>query len=331
MVSVIVPVYNVRLYIQRCLESLVNQTLKDIEIIIVDDGSTDGSGEFVDAYASGYPDKIRVIHKKNGGLMSAWTLGVRESKGEYIGFVDSDDAVDRLMYEKLLSVSVNYDADIVWCDSISTDNVLSTSDSFKEGLYKNEALNRIKSCIFPTPGNPIVSNARWNKLYKRHLIIDNLRYTECLSRTFEDRYIVPASVMSAKSLYYLKEPLYIYTQNRIGCNSQKYNVNLWDEVLRMYDIQKQMLEDKKLMQEFGECWERSFFNCIRVYVGRNVVGVKGLKARYHSSERMLNDSITKERFAKYGKIKGGYMEKAINMAVALRSPLCLSLLTFLTK
>ena len=114
-VSVIIPVYNVLPYLQRCLDSVISQTLRDIEIIIVDDGSTDGSSEFVDEYAL-KDERIKVIHKENGGLMSAWTTGVRASNGDYIGFVDSDDYISLEMYDRLYSAAAQYNADIVICN-----------------------------------------------------------------------------------------------------------------------------------------------------------------------------------------------------------------------
>ena len=101
------PVFNVRDYLPRCLDSLASQTFIDREIIIVDDGSTDGSGDIADAFAARTPG-VKVIHKENGGLMSAWTTGVRNSNGKYIGFIDSDDYVDENMYERLVGLADEY-------------------------------------------------------------------------------------------------------------------------------------------------------------------------------------------------------------------------------
>lgn len=100
MISVIVPVYNTKEYLERCVNSLLNQTYQDMEIILVDDGSTDGSGEICDRFAE-RDRRIRVLHKENGGSSSARNLGIENAEGDYIGFVDSDDYVDANMYEKL--------------------------------------------------------------------------------------------------------------------------------------------------------------------------------------------------------------------------------------
>lgn len=331
MLSIIVPVYNVKDYLQKCLVSVANQTLSDIEIIVVDDGSTDGSGHLADTIASRYPDKMRVIHKKNGGLMSAWTLGVRASKGDYIGFVDSDDAVSPDMYEKLLKISVENDVEIVMCDSKDSLTGMHDRSSIERGLYEGERMNLIKSKIFPFPGNVVVSNARWNKLFKRHLIIENLKYTDSLSRTFEDRYIVPAAVMSAKSFYYLDEPLYIYTQDREGCNSKKYKQNLIDDVERMYEVQKQVLLDKGLYGVYGKNWEKLFLNCIRVYIGRNILGVDGFSRRLASAKSLFSSKYFRPRMSNYGHLMDGKLGIALRFSAYIHSPELFSLISYFTK
>lgn len=113
-VSVIVPVYNVEKYLDRCLESITAQTEKSLEILLVDDGSTDASGGLCDRWA-GKDGRIRVIHQENRGLTGAWKRGALESRGEYIGFVDSDDYIARDMYERMYRRAAETDSDIVCC------------------------------------------------------------------------------------------------------------------------------------------------------------------------------------------------------------------------
>lgn len=107
MISIIVPVYNTREYLERCVKSLQAQTLREIEIILVDDGSTDGSGELCDSFGES-DARIRVFHKENGGSSSARNLGILRARGEYLGFVDSDDYVDADMYERLYDAICTY-------------------------------------------------------------------------------------------------------------------------------------------------------------------------------------------------------------------------------
>ena len=112
LISVIIPVYNVEQYLSKCLDSVVNQTYKNLEVILVDDGSTDNSGKICDEFAL-KDNRIIVIHKSNGGLSSARNEGLKFAKGQYVGFVDSDDYIEIGMYEKLLEVSLKYGSDVV--------------------------------------------------------------------------------------------------------------------------------------------------------------------------------------------------------------------------
>ena len=115
-VSVIVPVYNVKDYLRQCLDSLAAQTLDELEVLVVDDGSTDGSGAIADDYAARYPERFRVFHKENGGQASARNLALAHARGEYLGFVDSDDWVDQGMYESLYCQASANRLDIVICN-----------------------------------------------------------------------------------------------------------------------------------------------------------------------------------------------------------------------
>lgn len=121
LISVIVPVYNVEKYLERCIDSLLVQTYKNLEIILVDDGSTDKSGKICDSYRV-QDSRVVVIHKVNGGVSSARNVGIDSSRGEYIGFIDSDDWVDERMYEVLLRNLILYEADISDINSITIDH-----------------------------------------------------------------------------------------------------------------------------------------------------------------------------------------------------------------
>ena len=114
-VSVIVPVYGVEEWLERCLNSLVNQTLEDIEIIVVNDGSPDNSQAIIDRFEKEYPNKVKGYIKENGGLSDARNYGIPYATGEFVAFVDSDDYVDVTMYEKLYNEAKEKDAEIVVC------------------------------------------------------------------------------------------------------------------------------------------------------------------------------------------------------------------------
>ncbi|MGZ5551627.1 MAG: glycosyltransferase family 2 protein, partial [Nitrososphaeraceae archaeon] len=115
-ISIIIPVYNGVKYLPKCIDSVLNQTYKNLEIILVDDGSTDESGKICDTYSL-KDNRIKVVHKQNGGLSDARNTGLKIATSEYIGFVDSDDFIESDMYEILLKTLYAYDADIVQCAS----------------------------------------------------------------------------------------------------------------------------------------------------------------------------------------------------------------------
>ena len=137
-VSIIVPVYNVEEYLKKCLDSLIYQTYKDIELIIVNDGTKDSSQKIIDKYKKKYPSIIKSYIKENGGLASARNYGIDKSNGDYVMFVDSDDYVDTFMVEKLVDVVKQKNSDIVVCNFYRVEN-----DTFKEisSLYKVEYIN----------------------------------------------------------------------------------------------------------------------------------------------------------------------------------------------
>lgn len=327
-ISIIIPVYNVLDYLQKCLDSAYNQTLQDKEIIIVDDGSTDGSGQFVDKYAKGKKN-IRVIHKPNGGLMSAWTTGVRVAQGDYIGFIDSDDYIASEMYEEMYRKAVDNDADIILSNYLVNGVRKSGALPLSEGLYTgNELKEKIQQHVFPSPYTYSLSMSRWSKLYRRKIITDNLKYTECLSKTFEDRYIVPAAILSAKSIYYTADAYYCWML-REGSNHGMYKKQLLYEIKRVYGVQYQIVLD--YFPELLKKWEEAYFDYVRLYVDRNIIRVKGFPTKYNSAKELFSDPILKERVDKYGFIGKDKMSNALKLAYRLRSPLILALSSYLGK
>lgn len=163
MISVILPIYNSEKYLKKCIDSIKNQTYKDLEIILVNDGSTDNSPKICDEYAK-IDKRIKVIHQKNGGQATARNAGLDASKGEYIAFVDSDDYIEKDMYELLLSMIEESHSDIAICGhkEVFEDESISSVEIFEKEMLDTEALWQE---IF---GN--LNNAVWNKLFKKELI-----------------------------------------------------------------------------------------------------------------------------------------------------------------
>lgn len=201
--SVIVPVYKVEAYLEKCVSSILNQIFQDFEVILVDDGSPDNCGAICDKLAK-TDCRIKVIHKKNGGLSDARNVGIEAAKGEYIGFVDSDDWIAPEMYEKLMQAACESKADIAVCGvyRVKKDKITSLHVFKQENVYEhNEGMLKILS-------NQIKSYA-WNKIYRKSLF-ENLRYP--VGRNYEDLATTYLLFEQAKRVVCIKYIGYYYLQ-----------------------------------------------------------------------------------------------------------------------
>ena len=210
-ISIIVPVYNVEEYLSNCVESLLNQTFKDFELILVNDGSTDNSLEICKKYKN-IDNRIRIVDKNNGGLSSARNAGLDVAKGDYIGFIDSDDYVHPKMYEILYKKIVENNAEISLCNFKKVHNydkeLLKTNENLEQKIL-TEFMSKIEALEKMDEENGVVLIVAWNKLYKRDLF-RNLRYRH--GAIHEDEFIVHRILYDAKKVIYVKEPLYFYMQ-----------------------------------------------------------------------------------------------------------------------
>ncbi len=218
LISIIVPVYNVEAYLKRCIESILNQTYKDIEIILVDDGSTDNSSKICDEYKN-KDKRIKVIHKVNGGLSSARNRGLDIAKGKYIGFVDSDDYISPKMYEILYKELINNNADISACDDVvfqKKEAVFNIVDDYKIEIYnKYDAMKELISLT-----NHVDSTA-WNKLYKKSLF-NKVRYPNGF--IYEDIGTTFKLINKIKKIVYVDLKLYAYNF-RVSSITNTNNIN----------------------------------------------------------------------------------------------------------
>ena len=166
LISVIVPVYNVLPYLEKCIKSIICQTYSNLEIIIVDDGSTDGCSELCDSLKT-LDDRIMVIHKENGGISDARNAGMLAAKGDYFGFVDSDDSIEPDMYEILLSNMEKYDAEVSCCRYTRVwlnGEVQPVGDTHEIKIYTGT--EGLKEYLYGKTMDPFACN----KLYKRELL-----------------------------------------------------------------------------------------------------------------------------------------------------------------
>ena len=233
-ISVIVPVYNVEKYIDKCLDSLVNQTLKEIEIIVVNDGSPDNSQKIIDKYKKKYPKKIKSIIKENGGQGSARNIGLKHATGEYIGYVDSDDYVDKTMFEKLYTNAKENNSDIAICGTY-IDNDPGIEIELEKFLVDNNKENAFFGKM-----------AVWNKIYKRSLLVDNkLEFRSKL--WYEDFDFSFKAIAYAQTVSYVNEPLYYYLI-RPGSTMNNSNIQRNLEILQAFDKIKELSAYKDIQK-----------------------------------------------------------------------------------
>lgn len=202
LISIIVPIYNIAEYASECIQSLINQTYKNIEIILVDDGSTDHSPAICDEFAE-QDERIKVIHKRNGGLSDARNAGLDVATGEYIGFVDGDDWVDEDMYETLYHLIYEHQADISICTHYTE---LPNRTKVKYKSKKTKIFSSQKA-IATLIEDKIIQNYIWEKLFKRELFTE-LRFP--VGWSFEDIALCYKIFHKARKIVLLQTPKYHY-------------------------------------------------------------------------------------------------------------------------
>lgn len=248
MISVIVPVYNVQQYLERCLDSILRQTYDNLEIILVDDGSTDSSGRICDNYKE-KDSRIFVIHKENGGLSDARNAGIEAATGDYIAFVDSDDWIDDDMYEVLYQILQENDADIAECSyrNVFVDHIEEETSNTGECL-KADKLFALENQLAWINFRSIV----WNKIFKKN-IFKNLRFP--IGKFHEDEFIIYKAFYLAEKLVSIDISKYNYIREREGsitvefreknidkCEAMKERLEFICSKEELYPLKNKMLD-----------------------------------------------------------------------------------------
>lgn len=214
-ITVIVPVYNVESYLDRCVKSILNQTYPHLQVMLIDDGSTDTSGDICDCFARQDP-RVQVIHKANGGPASARKAGLAKAEGEYIGFVDADDYIESNMYEELLAHLICTDVDFVYSGYVEESEFGSTTYLPKaERVFRDFDKCEIISKYFLGKEEPdMVVGSLWAKLYKRELIVAACEQVPETLRYGEDILGICHCIFKSSTFSIKKEAYYHYTFRR---------------------------------------------------------------------------------------------------------------------
>ncbi|GET19260.1 glycosyltransferase family 2 protein [Ligilactobacillus agilis] len=266
LVSIIVPIYNVEKYLRKCVDSLLKQSYSNIEILLIDDGSTDNSGRISDEY-SNY-NNVRVYHKENGGLSDARNFGIEHSKGEFLAFVDSDDYVTEDYILRMLDKIQKTDVDIVACSyyDISEDGqILGKIQSTDRILNEKNFWDDIYINIKATPAYGVA----WNKLYKRN-VFENLRYRKGILNEDDD---IIYDVIHGRNMFMMDDLLYYYRQ-RQG--------SIMDQMKKTFNIERIELIYRRLEKfKKNEQWEYVSYVLIEIAA----IIINGLAISSNDEER----------------------------------------------
>ena len=300
-VSVIVPVYNVEKYLRKCLDSLVSQSLKEIEIIVVNDGSTDHSQQIIDLYAEKHPNII-ALSKTNGGLSDARNYGMRYASGEYIGFVDSDDYVEQDMYMLLYKKAVENNYDIVECD------LFHDYANYRDAEYGTEYYDRKKMLM---AGRSVV----WNKIYRKEwLDSTGVRFLKGL--IYEDVAFYSMLVPYIGSTAYVNVPLIHYVQRESSLNNISSG-----KTMQILEILKRIITYYKDKGFYEEYYHEMEFLTTRIILCSSFLRMLKIADRKErnkalkSSWMLLNKWFPewrKNEYLKSLKTRNGFFMKAMN-------------------
>ena len=244
-ISIIVPVYNAENYLKKCVDSLVNQTYRNLEIVLVDDGSGDSSGRLCDEYAK-EDSRVLAVHKQNGGLVSAWKRGVSESSGQFLCFADSDDWVDLTMIEEMAAHLTGQEREIV-----ASDYVIERQEGGEfvwQQLSPGEYLEQdVREKVIPNllgRERRYVTISRCMKLIGRKLVEENQKYSDPSVVMGEDMMLMLPSLIDCKRLFVMDHKAYYHYRYVRESMVHKYDMGMYENIRKLVKITKGIVEDK---------------------------------------------------------------------------------------
>ena len=251
-VSIIVPVYNVENYLAKCLDSLVGQTLQDIEILVINDGSKDRSEFVIEEYARNFPDKIKAFTKENGGLSDARNFGIERASGEFIGFVDSDDYVMETMFEEMLQLAEKHQAKMVICNIQKVDQNGNVTQKLTQIPNMSEKINLGDHfSVFSD-----LSYFACNKLFKKELF-DQKRFKKGIH--FEDIQLIPQLLLECKTLAQTQNFHYQYLERTDSITKTHTEKGL--------DILKAVKDVEQVFEKSGYAHKRKELKNFQIFEG----------------------------------------------------------------
>lgn len=287
-VSVIVPVYNTERYLRRCIDSLVNQSLESLEIILIDDGSTDNSLQIMREYEKKYQDRIKVFQKSNGGQATARNMGIQKSEGKYIGFVDSDDYVDTEMYETMYRVAEQEQCDLVECHYHYLCEEGNRTKEYKTRGNIRQYLSQKDMFI-----NPQVSP--WNKLYRREVLYK-------IGVDFPEGFIYEDTAFYIKTIPYIKKEKYV--DNRFVYyflrGSSTMNTNRSKKVGDIFPVLENIIDFYKSNHFYEKYKDELEYFCVKILLCSSLSRIGRIQDRKIADELYQSTfSFIQDRFPGY--------------------------------
>lgn len=303
--SIIVPVYNVEQYLNRCLSSILNSTFQDFEVIVINDGSTDKTEEVIQEFIDKYKDKIVYISKRNAGVSMARNLGIEKALGKYITFVDSDDYIEPNMFELMIEKLEKDNFDVVICDVRlvyeDNQNTKVISSGYTSDLYHK---NKIRETM------PIFYPVMWNKIYKTELV-KKIKFTSGV--WYEDMEYLLKLYPDINSIGVVKEPLYNYLQRKNSI-TYTYSDKLYDiinNMERVIDYYKQEGRYEEYKDELEYLYVRYAFTTFPKRLAKckdKIKYTKGIDFAFSKVNEYF-PNYKKNRYLKVMGIKGKYIKR----------------------
>lgn len=295
LISVIVPVYNVKNYLNACIDSILAQTHSNLEIILIDDGSTDGSQEICDFYEE-KDARVKVFHKKNGGVSRARNHGLAHANGDFISFVDSDDIIDTRFYELMLELIRHQNADVAMCSMqrFSNDSEIENKqiDVFPDTCY---ILDADMACAAVFGKSSMTYASASNKLYSKKKI-EGLSFPE--GKVYEDAFFIKQLLASPITIVYIDAPLYHYRYVKGSILHKKISKQHYDICTLHEEYAKDFLSSDN--QDLYTLSRLHYYNCLeQLYV----------QAKNGKSEQTVIDFFYKKLIALYEELKANRLLK----------------------
>lgn len=321
LLSVIIPCYKVEKYLDRCMETVVNQTYRNIEIILVDDGSPDASGRMCDAWAE-RDSRVKVIHKENEGLGFARNSGLEVAVGKYVAFVDSDDYIDTSMYTELMAKALEKDADIVYCGHVKqlhNGESLEVRDFAEERVFEKDSFLELSQGFFrPSEITPqMMTMSVWHAVYHRDVII-TLFHSEREVGS-EDIHFQVEAMLNSQRVIFIPNALYVYCYNGESL-SHEFNLAKYDRYKRLNDIINETYASYGVDYPGEYCVLIIAFSMIR----RIALSHMSRKEKHNFAKHIVKDSFWKLDHLDYSSLCGA--KKIFYSVLKLRSVTLMMLL-----